>query len=82
MKRERERESVKRKGVNEWEREKETGSERGIKEDAVIKSMKYKWRSRLSYLKNKILIKKRHRTNESKNYDLCGYSIFSYQILM
>ena len=50
MKRERERESVKRKGVNEWEREKETGTERGIWEGAVIQSMKYKWRSRAELL--------------------------------
>ena len=46
----RERERVRRNGVNEWERERETGTERGIWEGAVIKSMKYKWRSRAELL--------------------------------
>ena len=48
--RERERERVKRNGVNEWEREKETGTERGIWEGAVIKSMNNKFRSRAELL--------------------------------
>ena len=46
----RERERVRRNGVNEWERERETGSERGIWEGAVIQSMKYKCRSRAELL--------------------------------